>query len=99
MVGGADHCKYRSVAADAVCVSKCLVAAAAGILLCHRAFAERHRPRFGDDLRADCLDRSLCAARAGLLLIAAALCGVDLSSGSFARQPPKSKSGSRFLKE
>jgi len=50
----------------------------------------------GDDLRSNRLDHSFRAPRARLLLIAAALCGFDLSSGSIARQPPKP--GSHFLK-
>src|SRR6267143_4958056 len=96
MAGGARRCKYCSVAADAVCVSKCVVAAPASVLLCRRPFLERYGPHTGYDLRANRLDHSHPTPRARLLFIAAALRGFDLSSDSFACQP---KPGNRFLKE
>src|SRR5258707_13905072 len=74
----ADRCKCCPLAADAVCVSKRVVAAAAGVRVRRCTPAERNGPHGGDHLRTNRLDHSLRAAGAGVLFFASTLCRIDL---------------------
>src|SRR5712692_9154533 len=99
MADRAHRCKCGPLAADAVCVPKCPMAAAVGVLLLWSSSSERDGPHARNDLRANGFFGSVSAACAGLLFFAAAFRRIDLSSDPSARQPPKPRLGTRFLRE
>ncbi len=85
LADGAHRCKYCFITADAVCVSKRVVAAAAGLLLRHRPPAERNGPHAGHRLWAHRLFYSHFATGAGVLFFAVASCWIDLPFYAIAR--------------
>src|SRR5713101_7873186 len=80
MADRARRCKCGPLAADAVCVPKCPMAAAVGVLLLWSSSSERDGPHARNDLRANGFFGSVSAARAGLLFFAAAFRRLDLSA-------------------
>src|SRR5713101_2791911 len=84
MADRARRCKCGPLAADAVCVPKCPMAAAVGVLLLWSSSSERDGPHARNDFRANGFFGSVSAACAGLLFFAAAFRRVDLSADSFA---------------
>src|SRR5437879_4020789 len=97
MADRAHCCECNSPVADAVCLSKCAVAAAVGIFPCRRSLGERNGPHAGDDLRSNGFNHSLRASGARFLFIAAAFRGLDLSPASIEDHAAVTKRSHRFL--
>src|SRR2546421_9056773 len=97
MANRAHHCKYRSVVPDAVCFSKCAVAAAAGIFPLWCSPAERNGPLVGDDLRSNRFNCSLRASSPRFLFVAAAFRSLNLSPGSIEDHAAVTRRSRRFL--
>src|SRR5207249_4815057 len=97
MADRAYRCESCFLTADAVCLSKRLVVAAAGVFLRRRPFSERNGPHAGDDPRSNRFNRSLRASGARLLFIAAAFRSLDLSPASIEDHAAITKRSRRFL--
>src|SRR5437879_12014513 len=79
MGGQAYRCEACFLTADAVCLSKRLVVATAGVFLRRRPFSERNGPHAGDDPWSNRLNHSFRASGAWLLFFSAAFRKFDLS--------------------
>src|SRR6266852_4151742 len=96
MADRAHRCKRDPLGANAICVSKCTVAAAVGVLLRWCSSSEPDGPHARNDLRANGFFGSVSAARAGLLFFAAAFRRLDLSADPVTLVDQRAGSPDRF---
>src|SRR6266702_707715 len=97
MADRAHRCECRSLVVDSVCISKCAVAASAGLFRCWRSLAEWDGAYVGNDFRAYRSLGPFSTSCTRLLFFSAAFRSLDLSAASIERNPWIARRSGRFL--